>query len=133
MLASTRDVPSSLDVSDPRLPLDDGDRIVGLENRNIALSKADRQTAHDFVMWRDEMKSVVEASAFRNMTYALETGPASAEDIHVAAMTASGFRVARVGASLGRYIAGWRFSRSRHFAPSDREGGRSPAIGSLDG
>ena len=48
----------------PTLPLDEGDRIVGLENWDIARNNEEQHSLHDFVTWRDEMTSVVEISAF---------------------------------------------------------------------
>ena len=50
----------------PTLPLDEGDRIIALEDWDIAKNNEARQSLHDFVMWRDQMTSVVEISAFRH-------------------------------------------------------------------
>ena len=47
----------------PTLPLDEGDRIIALENWDVAKNNENRQSLHDFVTWRDQMKSVVEISA----------------------------------------------------------------------
>jgi putative ABC transport system permease protein len=88
----------------PRLPLDEGERIVALENWDVAVNNEHRRSARDFLTWRDEMRTVVDVSAFRSITASIETAPATAEEITVAAMTASGFRVARVPALLGRYL-----------------------------
>ncbi len=41
----------------PVIPLDDGDRIVALENTNLAWRQPDRRAARDFLTWRDEMKA----------------------------------------------------------------------------
>jgi putative ABC transport system permease protein len=101
----------------PTIPLDEGDRIVALENTNLAWRQPDRRLARDFLTWRDEMRTVVEVSAFRSMIFGLETGPASVEDIGVAGMTASGFRVARVSALLGR-----------HLVPDDERPGAPPVL-----
>jgi len=51
---------------DPALPLDEGDRIVALENWDVAGNNENRHSLHDFVTWRDQMTSVVEISAFRS-------------------------------------------------------------------
>jgi predicted permease len=100
----TAGVFASLNFSMPKLPLEDGERIVALENWNVTLNNEARQSSQDFVMWRRQMKSVVEISAFRNIPTWLETGPASVQDITLAGMTASGFRVARVQPLLGRWL-----------------------------
>jgi putative ABC transport system permease protein len=88
----------------PTLPLDEGHRIVGLENWNIAKNNEDRRALHDFVTWRDEMTSVVEISAFRTITATAQAGDHVPETVRIAAMSASGFRVARVPALLGRFL-----------------------------
>ena len=45
---------------DPTLPLDEGNRIVALENWDVAGNNENRHSLHDFVTWRDQMTSVVE-------------------------------------------------------------------------
>jgi predicted permease len=88
----------------PRLPLDDWKRIVALENWSVTLNNEARQSTQDFLLWREQMKSVVEISAFRNIPAWIESGPASTEDIRLAGMTASGFHVARIQPMLGRVL-----------------------------
>ncbi len=88
----------------PTLPLDEGDRIIALENWDVAKNNENRQSLHDFVTWRDQMKSVVEISAFRTIAATMRTGDRLPETVRVAAMSASGFRVARVPALLGRFL-----------------------------
>jgi hypothetical protein len=48
------------------------------------------------------MTSVVEISAFRTITETMQTGDRLPETVRVAAMSPSGFRVARVPALLDR-------------------------------
>jgi predicted permease len=100
-----------------RLPLDEGDRIVALENSNLTTGQPDRRSVSDFVTWHDEMKTVVELSTFWNASVRIETAPASAEDVTVANMSASGFQVARVPALLGR-----------HLVPDDERRGAPPVL-----
>src|SRR5688572_24707010 len=88
----------------PRLPLEEGDRIIALENWNVEVNNEQRQQVHDFVAWRQEMKSVVDIAAFRDVDHNLVAGEGSPELVPVAEMTASAFRVARVAPVLGRYI-----------------------------
>ena len=88
----------------PKVPLDEGDRIVALENRNVAYNNEDRRVLHDFVTWRDEMTSVVDIGAFRTISASLRVGARQGETIRIAEMSASGFRLARVPALLGRVL-----------------------------
>jgi predicted permease len=88
----------------PTLPLDEGDRIIALENWDVVKNNENRQSLHDFVTWRDEMKTVVEISAFRTVTGTMQTGDRLPETVRVAAMSASGFGVARVPPLLGRFL-----------------------------
>ena len=87
---------------DPTLPLDEGDRIVALENWDIARNNENRQSLHDFVTWRDQMTSVVEVSAVREIRATMRAGDFVPETVRIAAMSASGFLVARVPPLLGR-------------------------------
>jgi predicted permease len=89
---------------DPALPLDEGDRIVALENWDIEGNNENRHSLHDFVTWRDQMTSVVEISAFREASATMRAGDFVPETVRIAAMSASGFRVARVPALLGRSL-----------------------------
>ena len=88
----------------PTLPLDEGDRVIALENWDVVQNNENRQSLHDFVTWRDQMKSVVEISAFQTIVATMQTGDRLPETVRVAAMSASGFRVARVPALLGRFL-----------------------------
>lgn len=90
---------------DPSLPLDEGDRIVSVQNTDLARAgDADLQAAHDFVAWRSELTSIRDLAAFRNETRSLIVEGVGAEQVYVAQMTAAGFRIARVAPVLGRPI-----------------------------
>ena len=84
------------------LPLDEGDRIVALENWNVETNNEWRQALHDYVTWRDEMRTMEAVGAFRsvNRNRIVPGGPS--EPVQVAEITASGFRIARVPPILGR-------------------------------
>jgi putative ABC transport system permease protein len=88
----------------PVLPLDEGDRIVALENRDVEINDEERQSLHDFVDWRKELKSVQDLAAFRTSQRNLIRSEGPPEPVQVAEMTAAGFRVARVAPLLGRYL-----------------------------
>lgn len=89
---------------DSTLPLDEGDRIVAIQNnRADNPGNPERQAVHDFFLWRDELTSVRDLTAFRMEQHRnLITADGRTELVPVAEMTASGFRVARVAPVLGR-------------------------------
>jgi len=88
---------------DPSVPLDDGERVVSLQNNIEGRDNPQRHALHDFAVWRTELKSIADLAAFaidgRNVVT-----PSGIEVIEVAEMTASGFRVARVSPLLGRTL-----------------------------
>lgn len=88
----------------PRIPLEEGERIIALENWDVQANNEERQAVHDFVAWRDGLKSVTDIAAFRDVQHNLITGEGPSDLVHVAEMTAAGFRVARVPPLLGRYL-----------------------------
>jgi predicted permease len=88
----------------PTLPLDEGNRIVGLGNLNVRTNDDDRRVLHDFLTWRDQMTAVVEIGAFQQVDAPLQFGTRQAETVRMAAMTASGFTVARVPPLTGRFL-----------------------------
>ena len=88
----------------PTLPLEEGDRIVALENWSVRENNEERHSLHDFVTWRQELKSVVEISAWQDVEAGLVIGNESAAVVKIAAMTAGGFRVARVPPLFGRHL-----------------------------
>lgn len=87
------------------LPLDEGDRVVGLMNWNPLAQRRQRPSLQDFVRWRDTLRSVEDVGAFRTVERSVVTPDSpAAEPVSVAEMTASGFRLARVAPLLGRAL-----------------------------
>jgi hypothetical protein len=86
------------------VPLDEGERLVSLQIWDSAASAPQRRVLRDFQAWRSELKSVQDLSAFTALTPNLITPNARPESVTVAAMTASGFRAARVQPLMGRYL-----------------------------
>ena len=84
------------------LPLDEGDRIVALENWNVEVNNEERRSLHDYHSWRAEMSTMEEVGAFRTITRNLIIPGGTVEPVRLAEMTASGFRIARVAPLLGR-------------------------------
>ena len=88
----------------PRLPLEEGDRIVAIQNWDLRANNEDRQSLNDFAAWRAGLRTVEQVSAFRMDQRQLITGGALPAPAEVAEMTASAFQAARVPPLLGRYI-----------------------------
>ena len=102
---------------DPALPLDDGARIVSIQNAAVTGAGQERQTVRDFFAWRDELKSVRELAGFTTGPKNLLVPGRTAEPVEVARMTASGFRVARTAPVLGRALL-----------PEDEREGAPPVV-----
>ena len=92
-------------VVNPALPLDEGHRIVAIQNLNVARSDQARETQlHDFATWREQLRAVENLAAYRTVDRNLITPGGRGEPLRIAEMTASGFRVARVPPLHGRYL-----------------------------
>lgn len=88
----------------PGLPLDEGDRIVGVQNVDVEAGRAAAPSLEDFTTWRDELLTIEELGAFRTLSRNLVVDGSTAEPIAVAEMSATGFAVARVPPLLGRTL-----------------------------
>ena len=86
----------------PKLPLEAGDRIVGIVMADVARGYDTRPTLHDFTAWHDGLKSVRDLAAFRTLDLNLVVGNGAAEPVRIAEISAAAFRVTRVQAALGR-------------------------------
>jgi predicted permease len=86
------------------LPLEEGDRIVSIELWDSAARQREQRTLRDYQVWREELKSVQEISAFRTLMPNLVAAGQQPASVRVASMSASGFRVARVQPLVGRYL-----------------------------
>jgi predicted permease len=86
----------------PTIPLDEGDRLVGLENWDLERNNEERRSLFDFGVWRAEMASVEDMTAFRTVPRNLISADGPVELVEVAEITPSGFRLARVPPLLGR-------------------------------
>ena len=89
----------------PSVPLHEGDRIVALSKfdpRRNGYEEA--RLLHDFLVWRRELRSVVDLGAFRDIQRNLVSETGQGAPIELAEMTASGFRLTRVPPLLGRTL-----------------------------
>ena len=89
---------------DPRLPFDEGDRVVALRTRDLATGDYHDHTVRDLVSWRESLTNVEQLSGFRTLERNLSIGGGTPEPVVVAEMSASGFRIARVAPLLGRTL-----------------------------
>ncbi len=86
----------------PALPLAGGDRIVGIVMVDTASRGERAPTLHDFVAWRDALKSVPDLAAYRDRNWNVIVGDAAPEPVPVAEISAATFRVVRERPVLGR-------------------------------
>ena len=91
-------------VTHPSLGLPEGDRIVGLRVWDAQRNRANPVSAHDYLAWRGELKSVEDLGAYRGTQRNLILGEGRAEPIPVIEISASAFRVTRVPPLLGRAL-----------------------------
>ncbi len=87
------------------LPLDDGARVVALHTWDTKAHRRAETPLADVERWRTDLRSLVDVGAFRTVERALASGEGTAAPtVRVAEMSASGFTLARVPASLGRTL-----------------------------
>jgi predicted permease len=101
----------------PTLPLPGGDRIVHLRNWDAEASDPEPRVLHDFVVWRQAMRSVTDFGAWEDVARNLKARDGEARPVRVAAITASGFRVAATPPLLGRALG-----------PEDERAGAPPVV-----
>jgi putative ABC transport system permease protein len=92
----------SMMLFDPRLPLDDGDRIVRIEYRDASTLDPELRVMHEFVQWREQLVSIEGVGAHRTVERNLLVPGRPPQIVRVAEMSAAGFDVARVPPLLGR-------------------------------
>jgi putative ABC transport system permease protein len=88
----------------PTVPLPDGDRIVALQNLDVKASRVETQVLHDFVRWRQDLRSVQEIGAYRSGERNLTIANRVPEPIDVAEISAVAFSLTRVPPLLGRAL-----------------------------
>jgi hypothetical protein len=92
----------------PELPLPEGERVVAIAKFDKLREYEDERLLHDFLVWRRELRTVVDVGAFRTIQRNVGASPGAGqgigEPITLAEMSASGFRVTRVPALRGRTL-----------------------------
>ena len=91
-------------VVNPRLPLADGDRLVAIRNWDIKSNGDEPRALHDYAEWKRQLRTVEEFGAWREVDRNLILGDGMGEPVDHVEMSASGFRLARVPALLGRTL-----------------------------
>jgi predicted permease len=89
---------------DPRLPLDEGDRVVGVRYWHASDNAPVLPTSHDVAVWREQLGLIEDLSAFTSFSRNVGTSDGGSEVEAVAAMSPSAFRVVRVPLLLGRAL-----------------------------
>jgi predicted permease len=85
------------------LPLNEGDRIVGIQLWDVASRRPERQILRDISAWRG-MRTLQDVGAFTGAVRNIVADDGAAEVGRGVEMSAAGFRVARVKPLLGRYL-----------------------------
>ena len=88
----------------PTLPLPEGERIVHIQNRDVATNRAEPRALYDFVVWRDTVQSVTQLGAWRDVSRTLVVAGGDARPVAAAEITASAFRVAGAEPLMGRVL-----------------------------
>src|SRR5262245_36804561 len=87
----------------PTLPLSEGARLVEIRSVDVAVNDEEEQILHDFLEWRQSLRSVTDIGAWRNSSRNLVvTG--DARPVNVAEMSVSGFRVSDGEPLMGRVL-----------------------------
>ncbi len=84
------------------LPLEEGDRVVGIRLWDAAARSVEERIWSDFPIWRGRVASIENLGAFRTVDRNLASADGWSEPCRLAEMSASGFTVARVAALVGR-------------------------------
>jgi putative ABC transport system permease protein len=89
---------------DPDLGFPNSERIVGVQLWDSEANRPENQAMQDFLVWREEVRSIEELGAFHGAEMNLVTPAGDGAPELVAEMTASGFRITGVKPLLGRVL-----------------------------
>lgn len=88
----------------PRLPLEEGDRIVRIDNWDAQTSQREARSLYDFQLWREQVTTIQELGAYRWSERNLVVPDGSAQPVSVAEISPSAFALTRVPPALGRTL-----------------------------
>jgi putative ABC transport system permease protein len=87
----------------PTLPLPKGDRLVEIQAMDLVENDEEDQILHDFLQWRQSLRSVTDVGAWRDSTRNLVVS-GDARPVNVAEMSVAGFRVSDGEPLMGRVL-----------------------------
>ncbi len=90
------------DFINPTLPLEEGDRVVAIQNWDATAASTEFRSLHDFLTWRDELESVEDIGAYTTFRRNVITDDGRAEPVRGSEISASAFRLVRVPPLMGR-------------------------------
>ncbi|CAA9335666.1 MAG: hypothetical protein AVDCRST_MAG68-3346 [uncultured Gemmatimonadetes bacterium] len=105
------------DLINPKLPLDDGGRVVEVRNEDLNAASREAHSLHDYVVWREKLRSVQDLGAFAVASRNVGPVGENAQPQEVVEISASAFRVARVAPLRGRGLTN-----------ADEAGGAPPVV-----
>jgi predicted permease len=92
------------DALEAPLPVEDGQRVLGLRYWSIENSAPAATTAYDLAVWRETLRSFEALGAVREVEQNLDPGTGVGQAVHGAEITASAFAALRVRPALGRLL-----------------------------
>jgi predicted permease len=91
-------------LASPKLPLDEGDRLVAIQNWDVSARRPELRSLWDFARWRDELQSMEGLGAFKGYTQNLTSTNGQSVRVRGSEITVSAFVSARVPPLLGRSL-----------------------------
>jgi putative ABC transport system permease protein len=88
----------------PTLPLPQGARLVEIRSMDVAENVQEAQILHDFLEWRQSLRSLADVGAWRNSSRNLTVTTGDSRPVNVAEMSVAGFRVSDGEPLLGRVL-----------------------------
>jgi len=86
------------------LPVDEGDRILGLRNWDLETNRQNLRSLHDFEVWKEELTSFQMLAAVRSAPRNVHSPDGLAAEVAGAEVDASLFRLLRVPPLMGRTL-----------------------------
>jgi putative ABC transport system permease protein len=86
----------------PTLPFAEGERLIGIANRDVQTGALEQRASWDLARWRDSVKSIAEFGAYASLDRHLVTDDGRSEIVRGVAISASAFHMLRVPPVLGR-------------------------------
>ncbi len=88
----------------PRLPFDEGERVVMVDLLDDRTQARELRVLHDFAQWRTDLSTVEQLGAANSLAPYLVTDNGRGQPVRAAAMTGSAFQMTRVPPLMGRTL-----------------------------